>query len=315
MIKKILKISGYTILVLFILFCGLPYLFPAQEAMEIPAKPFVNSNFIVVNKTRIHYRVWKPDSVGYIFFFVHGFSDSTLCFLKNIDILQKNNCLVVAIDLPAFGYSDKGDTADYAMENVFSIIDTLTGLHAKPGQKWHWVGHSMGASVAGTYAAVNPEKVLSLTLIDGVPVKVDKAIGFGNSLLKFPPLLRWADVVAAEMSNFETFKGLVNSAYACIPDSEAVNGYLQPFLYKGSGSAIFRMAAMQKGIDFKEDNLDHFSVNIIWGSKDTWLPIDGMRNFLQKHPKARGSVINGAGHCPMETHYREVNAILTRQIL
>jgi pimeloyl-ACP methyl ester carboxylesterase len=315
MIRKSLKIIGYLLLVLLILFCGLPYLFSVeQRELKADAKPYPNSHFIVVNKTRIHYRVWLPDTIKQKFFFVHGFSGSTFCWRKNIDTLVKNKCLVVAIDLPAFGFSDKGDSADYSLTNVFHVInDVSKSFDTRIKGKWNFVGHSMGAAVAGAYAANFPERIKALTLIDGAPVNTDVTMDYNSVLTKIPPLLRWADVAAKWMANEKTFKGLVKSGYACEPDTEAVHGYLRPFLYEHSGSAILRMAAAQDAVKFDEGNLRKFPVSTIWGDADTWLPITGMRNFLKKFPMASGYIIKGAGHCSMETHPKEINSVLLKQ--
>jgi pimeloyl-ACP methyl ester carboxylesterase len=292
-----------------------PYLFPVEQRhLAANEKPFSNSQFINVNHTRIHYRVWKPDTVNQKFFFVHGFSGSTFCWRNNIDALVARKCFVVAIDLPAFGFSDKSDTADYSLKNVFEVINTICKMYNDSvGGKWNFVGHSMGAAVAGTYAGCFAERIRTLTLIDGAPVNSDVTIDYSSALTKVNPLLRWADVAARWMANKKTFRDLIRSGYACEPDSAAVNGYLRPFLYAHSGSAILRMAAAQDAVALNEDALRKLEISIIWGDADTWLPITGMRDFLRNFPNANGYVIKGAGHCSMETHAAQVNSVLLKQ--
>ncbi len=312
--KKILKRLLQISIILFLLFSLLPYFFPVNtKELGYREMPYQNSNFIIVSKTKIHYRIWKPDSIKQKYFFIHGFSGSTFSFRKNIDTLLKNGALVIAMDLPSFGFSDKSDTADYTIDNTFKAINAILTIAHDKITKWDVVGHSMGAAIAGLYASNYPEKVNSLTLIDGTPFSEGTTSGFGKNLLKYPPLLRWADVVSKQFTDKKSFTKLLSSAYSCLADSNSVKGYMIPFQYKNSGSAIFRMAAAQNNITVNENNLKKLKKYIIWGSNDEWLPITGMRDFLKKYPETKGYIIKGAGHCPMETNWQEVNKILLSQ--
>jgi 2-hydroxy-6-oxonona-2,4-dienedioate hydrolase len=313
--KQFLKRLSQLIVIIFLLFTFLPYFLPVStKVVGANEKPFENSHFILSNKTKIHYRVWKSDTVKSKFFFIHGFSGSTFSFRKNIDTLVKNGALVIAIDLPSFGFSDKSDTADYTIDNTFKAINSIIDLHSDKNAGWNFVGHSMGAAVSGLYASNFPEKINSLTLIDGAPVSFGSAVGFGNSFLKYPPLRRWADVIGKQVTDKESFTKLLSSAYSCAADSDAVNGYMIPFEYKNSGSAIFRMASVQTDFTINEENLQKISKTIIWGAHDTWLPIGEMCEFLKKYPQSKAYIIKGAGHCPMETNAPEVNRILLSKI-
>ncbi|MGZ3903069.1 MAG: alpha/beta fold hydrolase [Bacteroidia bacterium] len=313
--KQFLKRLSQVIVILLLIFLVLPYFLPVSTK-ESPAgeKPYPNSSFVVSNKTRIHYRVWKPDTVKHKFFLIHGFSASTFSYRKNIEPLVKNGALVIAIDLPAFGFSDRSDSADYNIQNVFAAINSILDLYGEKLNKWNFVGHSMGAAISGLYASQFPEKINTLTLIDGAPVSPGTAVSMGNGLFTFPPLLRWADVVGKFVTNEKRFSELLSSAYSCKADSEAVRGYMMPFEFEHSGSAIFRMAAAQNDITVKEENLKGVNKAIIWGDDDKWLSIRGMRSFLRKYPETKGYVIKGAGHCPHETHPAEVNKILLSRI-
>jgi 2-hydroxy-6-oxonona-2,4-dienedioate hydrolase len=313
--KQFLKRFIQIISIVLLLFTCLPYFLPVNtKQVAAEQYPYENSHFIISNKTKFHYRVWQPDTIKHKFFFIHGFSASTFSFRKNIDTLVKNGTLVIALDLPSFGFSDKSDTADYTVKNVFRAINSILDLYSGKIPDWNFAGHSMGAAVSGLYSSNFPEKISTLTLIDGAPFSSDKAVGFGNSFLKCPPLLRWADVMARHLTSKASFSKLLSSAYSCKADSESVKGYMIPFEYKYSGSAIFRMAAAQNDFAVNEENLKKVNKTIIWGTYDKWLPVSGMRDFLKKYPETKGYLIRGAGHCPHETHPLEVNKILLKQI-
>lgn len=313
-IKKLFKIIGITLISLIVILSVVPYFF-SVESKELGAKekPFSNSCFITVRKTKIHYRVWAPKGKAtHKVFLIHGFSGSTFSYRKNIDTLVSLGALVVAMDLPAFGYSDKSDTADYSLNNTFLAINKITALYDTAcNERFIFVGHSMGASVAGVYASNYPKNVKALILIDGVPFNGGSTNAFLRGILSYPPLLRLANVLTKHyFAKPLRFKELVSSAYNQPANDEAANGYLLPFTYKNSGSAIFKMATANTALVFNKNVFKKTPLLIIWGKNDTWLPLSMCTNFTKKFAQAKTYLVNFAGHCPMETKPTEVNNII-----
>eukprot|EP01147_Barroeca_monosierra_P003851 gene3851-8386_t len=77
------------------------------------------------------------------------------------------NLNVIAIDLPGHGRSDhKPPGSSYLavdwVRDVHLIIKSLGW------DKMHLVGHSMGAGICSLFAGCFPEKILSLTLLEGL---------------------------------------------------------------------------------------------------------------------------------------------------
>ena len=313
-LKKFFKILFVFLVSIFILFSFLPYFF-SVETKELAAneKPFANSNFITVDKTKFHYRVWIPkNKATRKVLLIHGFSGSTISFRKNIDTLVKLGALVVAIDLPAFGFSDKSDTANYAIEKTFKAINQITSLYDSAcNEKYTVVGHSMGASVAGVYASNFPEKIKSVVLIDGAPFQNPGGGWLAKILFGYPPLKRWANVLCKRyFATPDKFKELLSSAYGEPADSSAVNAYLYPFCYKNSGSAIFKMATAENNFEFNAAVFKSQPLLVIWGKNDNWLPIGLFNKFIKNFPGAQTYLVDNAGHCPMETKPEEVNKTL-----
>jgi len=318
-IKKLLKIIGIVIISALVLLSILPYFF-STETKELAAKekPFSNSHFIFVNKTRIHYRVWVPEGkVNHKVFLIHGFSGSTFSYRNNVDTLVGLVTLVIAMDLPAFGFSDKSDTPNYSTDNTFEAINKITTLYdSLCTEKFVFVGHSMGASVAGIYASNFLNRVKSVILVDGLPFETPKGGWFLKSLLSYPPLLRWANVLTKHyFAKPDKFKELLSSAYAQPADSTSANGYLLPFTYKNSGSAIFKMATANSTVSFDKETFKKIPLLIIWGKDDTWIPIKAEEDFIKNHPEAKTYVVANAGHCPMETKASEVNKAIAEFII
>ncbi|HXU28093.1 MAG TPA: alpha/beta hydrolase, partial [Bacteroidia bacterium] len=177
------------------------------------------------------------------------------------------------------------------------------------------VGHSMGAAVAGVYASNFPEKVKSVILIDGAPFQNPGGGWLAKILFGYPPLKRWANVVCKHnFANPIKFDELLSSAYGERADTSAVNGYLYPFCYKNSGSAIFKMVTADNNFVFNKDGFKNIPLLVIWGKNDNWLPISLRDNFIKKFPEAKTYVVANTGHCPMETKATEVNKVLVEFI-
>ncbi len=312
---KFLKRFFKWLLIVFVfIFCILsiiPYFF-SEHLKEAPAKPFENSYFFEFNHTRFHYRLFIPKHITHKVVMIHGFSGSTFSFRNNIDSLVSHHALVVAIDMPAFGFSDKSEDGDY---NDFTKINGIHFLlqqidkHSN-SKKWHLVGHSMGGITTGQFASKYSELTQSLIFIDGLPfMQVEHS--FLQKMLLYPPLLKWADVILER--NFlsqQSFHKLLSSAYDQDADSISTDGYMKPFETKGSGSAVIRMGANYNYPSFNDSIINALPKLIIWGAKDQWVPIVSATDYLSK-PNTQQLIIEDAGHCPMETHPEKVNTTIT----
>jgi pimeloyl-ACP methyl ester carboxylesterase len=217
--------------------------------------------------------------------------------------------------MPAFGYSDKSEQANYSDSNKISAIHFLLNHIDKisNNQKWNLVGHSMGGITVGEYASAYPQQTQSLIFIDGLPFKRTEH-SFLQKLILYPPLLKWSDVILERyFLNQTSFQQLLSSAYSKDADSISYLGYMKPFEIKGSGSAIFRMGANYSYPSINDSVIDATPKLIIWGNKDQWVPIMSAFDYLKK-PNTETLTIGDAGHCPMETHSFEVNSAITNFI-
>lgn len=314
LLKRFLKWLCIVLVSAFIILSIVPYCF-SNHLKEAKKKPFENSFFFSYNNTKFHFRLFVPKQIKHKALLIHGFSGSTFSFRNNVDTLVNNNTLVVAMDMPAFGYSDKSEQANYSDSNKISAIHFLLNHIDKisNNQKWNLVGHSMGGITVGEYASAYPQQTQSLIFIDGLPFKRTEH-SFLQKLILYPPLLKWSDVILERyFLNQTSFQQLLSSAYSKDADSISYLGYMKPFEIKGSGSAIFRMGANYSYPSINDSVIDATPKLIIWGNKDQWVPIMSAFDYLKK-PNTETLTIGDAGHCPMETHSFEVNSAITNFI-
>lgn len=101
-----------------------------------------------------------------ILLFLHGWQDNAASFDALFATLAEKFHLI-AIDWPGHGYSQPRSKDNYY--HFVDYIDDLNQLMALlPDREVFLVGHSLGALVAGCYAAVFPDKVSGAVLIEGL---------------------------------------------------------------------------------------------------------------------------------------------------
>jgi pimeloyl-ACP methyl ester carboxylesterase len=95
---------------------------------------------------------------------VHGFPDTHALWRAQVPVLNAAGYRTIAADQRGYGASDRPQkVADYRMEELIgdlvAILDELSVPDA------HIVGHDTGAAIAIAFAALQPERALSLTTL------------------------------------------------------------------------------------------------------------------------------------------------------
>lgn len=128
--------------------------------------------FVEVNGLRHHLLEWKPDGsdepeVKGVVLLAHGFLDSAYSFVPLATHLVNAGYHVIAWDFRGHGRTQRIGAggyyhfADY-MRDVNTLMDELEL------ESVHLIGHSMGGNVALQLTAVRPERVETLTLVEGL---------------------------------------------------------------------------------------------------------------------------------------------------
>ena len=131
----------------------------------MPIQPV--DGFVVANGLRLHYRRWqpleeRPELPPLVL--LHGLASASHIWNLVAPLLAERGYSVTALDQRGHGESDK-PASGYDYETI--IADDSVAIEALRIGKPALVGHSWGASVALQYAVTYPERVTSLTLVDG----------------------------------------------------------------------------------------------------------------------------------------------------
>jgi len=307
---------------LLILFFIAPFLTSASHDQRpgthtrIPEHPFPNSQFITVDSVRLHYRTWN-DSLAHPrgkVFFIHGFSGSTFCFRKNIEPLVKAGFVVVAADLPCFGYSERDPQLNQSQSNRARLLWLLlNAIDGSDTTRWNLVGHSMGGGTAEAMAILEPGRTKTLTIVDGMVFSKNKnltgAVGMVARNKEINRVL--VSFTDKNILTYNNMRRLLKSAYGQPPDSSAVIGYLVPLQIEGTAEAIWGVWTHAKEkVKMDARAIHSMPVLVVWGSKDHWIRKSYANAFMKDIPTATMKIIPGAGHIPIETHSEAFNGLL-----
>lgn len=308
-----------SLFIIFIVASIIPYLIPIKTNTVNNPKPFEESKYQNINNIKIHYRTWFPKDIGTDIkgkvLMVHGLGGSTFSWRNNIRELVDKGYIVVAVDLPGFGYSDKSAGIDHSQKNrskiLWSLLDEidLSLMNNSKELKWTLMGHSMGGGTVTAMAIDRAYKTENIVLVSGA--LFDNSPQFVSNILYYPPVKRGLKVILGNyMINYRNIENYLSSAYGRNPNKEEVLGYLKPLQDTGPLSFIgdLLLTARNEPVEGLRD----IDVPILYvaGENDTWVPKEQAVDLKEIIPRINIITIKDASHCSMETDSDEFNNIL-----
>ena len=229
---------------------------------------------------------------------VHGFGADLNTWMFNQPALAESR-RAVALDLPGHGGSTK--TLDAAVDGPSFAADLDRALAVLGIERLHLVGHSMGGAIALHFAAWQPERVASLTLIApaalGSEINADFIAGFVEAQRR------------REMQQALTL--LVHDP--ALVSRQMVEDVLRYKRLDGVQAALETLAAewFPNGVQ-RAGNVDLAAnpavpTQIIWGREDRIIPVAHAEALGDKVPV---HIIDGAGHLPHMEKSGEVNRLI-----
>jgi pimeloyl-ACP methyl ester carboxylesterase len=199
---------------------------------------------------------------------------------------------VVAPDMPGFGGADKRADQDYTLAaygaHLGGVIDQL-GI-----ARVHLVAHDFGGPFALTWAAANPAKVASITLIN-TGVLLD---------YRWHRLARvWRARVAGELLMSATTRRIglfvIGHDNPGLPKQWA-NRIVEHLLPAGTKRAVLRLyrSTRQEDMDALVKPLRDLDPDtlVVFGAADVYIPVQQAERQLRVFPRARVEILPGVGH-------------------
>lgn len=206
---------------------------------------------------------------------------------------------VVRFDQIGHGLTGPNPDGDYSqtafVNGVQAVVDRLRL------QRFVLAGNSMGGGVAIAYALAHPQRLDGLVLIDsvGAPLTGQTTGNIGFKLARIPAARALMEEITPRFLVAKSFRqSVANQAIATEP---TVDRYWELLRYPGNRAATVRRFS-QKRHPFSRPELADLKapVLVLWGERDSIIPVAAGRWLADAIPGAQLIVYPGIGHIPME---------------
>jgi pimeloyl-ACP methyl ester carboxylesterase len=282
-------------------------------------------HYLMVNGVKLHYvEAGRPD--GPLMVLVHGFPQFWYAWRYQIRHFKATH-RVVAVDMRGYNESGKPDGIEaYQMEELVAdlrgLVEALGASRTSP-KGIVLVAHDWGAAVAWTFAALHPELLSGLVilnmphllaLVDSRGKTWEQALKSWYIIFFQCPILPELGLLAEDMAAFKRlFKGVVNL------DDETMEAYKYAFKDFASWNRplnYYRMTTTERFKNFLETNKEKFYIDVptlqIFGTADTALSVGAARAGSAWLGAGRLELLEGVSHWVQEEAPARVNSLIDK---
>ncbi len=270
----------------------------------------MTNSFVTIEDTKIHY---VSAGKGEAILLIHGWPTSAYLWRNIIPELSKNN-LVIAVDLPGFGASDKHIDASFSFRYYERILNGL--LNHLSIEKLTLGVHDLGGPVGLFWMVNNMHKVDRLILFNTL---VYPEFSWGVKLFMmatmFPGLRNW---ITSQSGIERAIKFGVYQKEKL--SDEIIQNYQDPFKDVNSRKVLLKSVQRlsPKGFHKIAKELSNYKgpVQIIYGENDKILPKvgDTMKRIQQDLPQAKLTALPECGHFLQEDKPDEIAKLVSNFI-
>jgi pimeloyl-ACP methyl ester carboxylesterase len=302
--KRKYAIYGFLVFLVFALKSVVYSDIPVEILKEKYANEF--SNFVEIDGMQVHYRV---EGKGMPIVLIHG-TGASLHTWDDWTIKLKENYQVIRMDLPAFGLTGPNKSGDYSIKKYTQFLEEF--VTKMKLDSMFLAGNSLGGNIAWNYTSKNPEKVKKLILVDASGLPTNKSQPWIFKMAKTP--------VLSKLFLYITPKSIIEDNMKQVYEDDAkisdalITRFHDMALREGNRKAFIYRAK----IDFtaseasKKTQLENIQTPtlLIWGAKDTWIPLDNGKRMAALLPNSKLVVLQNSGHVPMEENPKESLKVL-----
>jgi len=246
---------------------------------------------------QLHYR---DEGQGPVVILLHGVMASLHTWDGWSEALTKHY-RVIRVDLPGFGLTGPSSSVDYYdTPSMVAMLDAIRTQLVKD-EPVFLVGNSLGGYLSWNYAAVHPDKVRGLIVVD--PVSYTQDTPWIISLIGTPVIGapgRWIVPRFIVDMNVREVYGDPSRITPATYDR-----YFELLLRPGNRDAmvdIFEVLKKRSQDPHLGDGISKITVptQVMWGGKDAWVPPEFAARWKHDLPAAEVITYADAGHVPME---------------
>jgi pimeloyl-ACP methyl ester carboxylesterase len=215
---------------------------------------------------------------------LHGLSGSSRWWSRNAPGMAERYRVLMP-DLVGFGHSPVTGRLPSPDETAELLATWLSRLGV---EATHLVGHSMGGQIAVHFAVRYPDRLRRLVLVDpaGLPRPVSAASA-ARFAMEIAGLWRWGDPRFLPTILGDAWKAGPRTLLRAI--GHILRDDIGPLLPQVQAPTL-----------------------VIWGERDSWVPLADAAEFRAKLPHARLAVLRGASHNPMVDRPADFNRLVLR---
>jgi pimeloyl-ACP methyl ester carboxylesterase len=239
---------------------------------------------------------------------IHGYGAGFWVWEKQIEVLSRSY-RVYALDVIGHGFSDRPKIAYTPEAYIDFLRDFMDGVGI---ERATLIGNSMGGGMAWATAALFPERVKRVILINSVPPDVLNQVRNES----FKTLVAIQDIpflpyLVIASRNKKSIKWLLEE---CVSDiklitPEVLNRQYELSRIKGTTWVLYSTFKNAKDTSKMKDypsRIDHPTL-LIWGERDLIFPLSVGEDLHQAIRGSKLHIIEKAAHIPMWETPEEVN--------
>jgi pimeloyl-ACP methyl ester carboxylesterase len=311
-LKRIGKWGGIGLGVLVVLLAGTYFVVDwTRPSLDEPARAELlrdgrAKQFVKTSQGVMHVRVSGPAD-GPVVLLVHGGAVGGQGFQNWQKPLADAGYRVIVPDLLGYGYSQRPDVPYTREFYTRQLSELLSGLNVtKPVNV---IGASLGGTIATTFAAQNPAKVISLALMAPAGGGRSKIVA---SPLDWPVVGDWIFRVLGPAQ----VEGMITDSYANTPARDEMTAWMkEQGRYSGFGEGILNTIRNYDSTWQPDTNQAVGRTNIpvlaVWGTADKVNPYSQSAQLAQWIPQLQVFTLDGQGHA---ITYGQADTVLAKVI-
>lgn len=290
--------------VLIILLVGVYWIFdPENNELNETTRSRLGGKYIRLSDGVTHYKLGGPEK-GKVVVLVHGGTAPIWTWDKQVPALMEAGFKVLSYDQYGRGYSDRPEvTYDQKLyqRQLLELVDKL-GLK----EPFHLIGLSMGGATAVNFTARYPHRVRKLVLIS--PVINNFKV---PSVFRIPVFGEFMARIIGVRVIVKRFKSLLEGKSESEKYTEL---FVEQTTYKGFQRSILSMlrndAVGNYNMAYQTVSKQKRDVLLIWGTDDTEITTEMIRDIQSFIPNVTFKPIEGVGHGIVFQKPEEVNKLI-----